>query len=258
MIVFIIPYRDRYYHKVHFDKYMEYILEDYDKDDYRFLFVHQQDDLPFNRGAMKNIGFLYVKENYANYKNITLVFHDIDTIPAEKGLLDYKTRHGVVKHFYGFRFALGGIVSITAGDFEKVNGFPNYWNWGFEDNVLNMRINQNKSLTIDRDTFFSIGSMEILHEVDSFKKCYLNRSPSQNQCKTDEDGLNNLRVFKWNFEPTTNFLNVTNYTCKNKVDYNKIHIDNFIRASARMASQKNKSFRRVQDRFKIRLPSGRT
>ena len=258
MIVFIIPYRDRYYHKVHFDKYMEYILEDYDKDEYRFLFVHQQDDLPFNRGAMKNIGFLYVKENYTNYKDITLVFNDIDTIPAEKGLLDYKTSHGVVKHFYGFKYALGGIVSITAGDFEKVNGFPNYWNWGYEDNVLNIRINQNKSITIDRDTFFSLGSMEILHEVDSYKKCYLNRSPSQHQCNTDKDGINNLRVFKWNFDSTTNFLNVINYRCKNNVDYNKIHIDNVIRASARMVSQNNKSFRRVHDRFKIRLPSGGT
>ena len=136
MIVFIIPYRDRYYHKVHFDKYMEYILEDYDKDEYRFLFVHQQDDLPFNRGAMKNIGFLYVKENYANYKDITLVFHDIDTIPAEKGLLDYNTRHGVVKHFYGFRNTLGGIVSITGKDFELTNGFLNLWGWGLEDNSL--------------------------------------------------------------------------------------------------------------------------
>jgi len=255
MIVFIIPYRDRYYHKVHFDKYMEYILEDYDKDEYMFLFVHQQDDLPFNRGAMKNIGFLYVKENYANYKDITLVFNDIDTIPAEKGLLDYKTRHGVVKHFYGFKHALGGIVSITAGDFEKVNGFPNYWNWGYEDNVLNMRINQNKSMTIDRDTFFSIGSMEILHEVDSFKKFYVNKQPPQNKQYSENDGIHNVKVSKWNFDPSTNFLNVTQYTCKNNVDYSKIHIDHVVSAAAKEAMKNKKDFRKpINNRFHIRIP----
>ena len=254
MIVFIIPYRDRYYHKVHYDKYMEYILEDYDKDEYRFLFVHQQDNLPFNRGAMKNIGFLYVKQNYSNYKDITLVFNDIDTIPAEKGLLDYKTCHGVVKHYYGFRFALGGIVSITAGDFEKVGGFPNYWNWGYEDAILNYRVNQNKSMTIDRSTYFSIGSMEILHEVDSFRKTYTNKPPSIKESLSEKDGIHNLSVSKWNFDPATNFLNVTNYTCKNKVDYNKIHTDNILNAAYKIASQNKKGNRRpVNNRFKMKI-----
>ena len=257
MIVFIIPYRDRYYHKVHFDKYMEYILEDYDKDEYRFLFVHQQDDLPFNRGAMKNIGFLYVKENYTNYKDITLVFHDIDTIPAEKGLLDYKTRQGVVKHFYGFRFALGGIVSITAGDFERVNGFPNYWNWGYEDNVLNMRIIQNPNMIINRNTFFDFGSMQILHEVDSFKKFYVRRPPPKNELQSEKDGINNLQVFNWNFEPTTNFLNVTNYNCKFKLDHNKIHIDHVLNAAYKVATQNKKGNRRgINNRFKMKLLGG--
>ena len=60
--IFIVPYRNREQHKTHFDVYMKYILEDIPQDDYEIFFIHQQDNRPFNRGAMKNIGFLAMKD----------------------------------------------------------------------------------------------------------------------------------------------------------------------------------------------------
>ena len=70
-IIFIIPYRDRYYEMEHFKVYMNYILEDIAKTDYEIFFIHQLDNRPFNRGAMKNIGFISMKNKYPNdYKNI--------------------------------------------------------------------------------------------------------------------------------------------------------------------------------------------
>ena len=70
--VFIIPYRDRIEHKEFFTVYMKHVLEDIPKTDYEIYFVEQKNTLPFNRGAMKNIGFLALKYKYPNnYKNIT-------------------------------------------------------------------------------------------------------------------------------------------------------------------------------------------
>ena len=56
--IFIIPYRNREKEKALFITHMNYILEDISNSSYELFFVHQQDNLPFNRGAMKNIGFL--------------------------------------------------------------------------------------------------------------------------------------------------------------------------------------------------------
>ena len=132
--IFIIPFRNREYQQAIFLNCMEKILKD--ETDYEIVFSHQTDKRHFNRGAVKNIGFIYVKDTYPNdWENITLIFHDIDYIPYKK-LFSYDTTHGSVKHFYGLKAALGGIWAIKGKDYEKIKGFPNYWAWGFEDNKI--------------------------------------------------------------------------------------------------------------------------
>ena len=218
MIIFIIPYRNRKYHKIHFLKYMEYILEDIR--DYEILFVNQNDDRLFNRGAMKNFGFKYVKDAYPEtYKNITLVFNDIDTIPAEKGLLDYETRPGVIKHFYGFEFCLGGIFSITAGDFEKINGFPNYWTWGLEDNTIHYRANA-YNIHIDRSVFYKIGSMEIIHSVDELVKFKKKSATTNTALRHETNGLDSLNTYVLDYKDGV--LNVNSFDCKFSINKNDI------------------------------------
>jgi hypothetical protein len=99
--IFVVPYRNRVQHKFFFSKYMSFILEG--KDDYEIVFSHQCDARTFNRGAVKNIGFLSMKHKYPeHYKDITFIFNDVDTIPFNK-IFDYETTHGVVKHYYGFK-----------------------------------------------------------------------------------------------------------------------------------------------------------
>ena len=137
-VVFIVPYRDRNAHRFAFTSIMRTIVKDINC---KIIFSHQKDTRPFNRGAMKNSGFLYIKDVYPNdYKNITFVFHDIDIIPWFKGQFSYQTTDGTINHFYGFKRGLGGIFAIKGKDFEDVNGFPNYWSWGLEDNILKWRV----------------------------------------------------------------------------------------------------------------------
>lgn len=190
-IVFIVPYRARENQKQLFQTYMKYLMEDYDSERYEIYFAHQCDKRPFNRGAVKNIGFLAIKNLYPeHYRDITLVFNDVDTMPFNKNLLNYEIETaGSVKHFYGFTFALGGIFSIKGSDFEKVNGFPNYWGWGLEDNVIQKRLTDN-NIVIDRNQFYPIHSREILQIHDDVKRLVSNRQPGQAELTRDKASLN--------------------------------------------------------------------
>jgi hypothetical protein len=207
-IVFIVPYRDRKYEKVHFTIYMKYIMEDYNKSDYEIYFSHQKDNRPFNRGAMKNIGFLAIKDKYPlNYQNITFVFNDIDTLPSIKNLLNYETISGEVKHFYGFKFALGGIFSIKGCDFEKINGFTNNWGWGLEDNIIQKNI-LNNNLKINRDNFFYLNSKEIIHLYDSPERLINNDDIKKYNNKIYLDALN--KITNLEYEIINNLENMNN------------------------------------------------
>jgi hypothetical protein len=184
--VFIVPYRDRIQHKFFFSKHMSFILED--ETDYEIYFSHQCDSRSFNRGATKNIGFLAIKNKYPDhYKKMTFIFNDVDTMPFHK-LFDYRATPGIVNHYYGFRYTLGGIVAITGEDFELINGFPNYWGWGMEDNVLQKRCQQ-YGLTINRNVFYPIGSQEILQLFDGISRIINRKDPWR---ATYDDGLNGL------------------------------------------------------------------
>ena len=208
--VFIVPYRDREQHKHFFDRHMKYILEDYDPSTYDIIFSHQNNNLPFNRGAMKNIGFLYAKEKYPNYKDINFIFNDVDTLPYRKGLLDYNVKKGEIKHYYGFTFALGGIFSIKGEDFEKIDGFPNLWSWGYEDNVMQDRALQN-NITINRSQFYPIFNSNILHILDQYSKNVSLKNKSMYEGKTITDGISTLSDVSYQFNYSTNLLDVSTF-----------------------------------------------
>ena len=206
--IIIVPYRDREKHK---NMFLEQMVHNFRHlEDYKIYFAHQDDNRPFNRGAMKNIGFLVVKDLYPdNYKDITLVFNDVDTLPYTKNFIDYNTTNGIVKHFFGFKFALGGILSIKAGDFELINGFPNFWAWGYEDNALQARAIKHK-IKIDRSNMLEPGSNAIIHLKDDILKT-VNKEEYQMYKEKSNEGYKNIVDLEYYYNDTNGFLNVKQF-----------------------------------------------
>ena len=210
--VFIVPYRNRIQHKFFFSKYMSFILEN--DEDYEIYFTHQCDARTFNRGAVKDIGFIAIRNKYPqHYKDITFIFNDVDTIPFTK-IFDYETTHGVVKHYYGFKYALGGIVVMKGADFEKTNGFPCFWGWGMEDNALQKRCDA-VGLRIDRSVFYNIGSPEILQLFDGISRIISKKDPWRGENDNGVDGLRTITQLKYTIDeksenPNDNIFSVHN------------------------------------------------
>jgi hypothetical protein len=188
--IFIVPYRNRGPQFHFFCKWInEFILKD--NNDYEIYFSHQYDNRVFNRGAVKNIGFIIAKKLYPNdYKNITFIFNDIDCLPY-KNIFSYETDIGKVAHYYGFKHSLGGIVVIKGIDFENINGFINLYSWGQEDRSLQTRCIKN-NITIDRSNFYQIGSKEILQLFDGVNRIINNNELKKIIYDDNTDGLNTI------------------------------------------------------------------
>jgi hypothetical protein len=209
--IFVVPYRDRERFLYVYMNHMSWILED-EKDPYEIIISHQNDTRPFNRGAMKNLGFYYAKQKYPNhYKNIVFIFQDIDTMPGTKNIMDFNTTHGVVKHYFGYDFALGGIFSIMGSDFERINGFPNFWGWGFEDNTINTRCKHHK-IVIDRSKMHPINSKMILQYVTGPYRMVDNKAVHKLITVSANKGLSEITNISTTINELRPNINMVNFT----------------------------------------------
>jgi hypothetical protein len=150
----IVPYRARQQHLRDFVAHLRgYFARDkLDKAiPYRVLIVEQEPGLPFNRGALLNIGFILEREQ-SDY----VCFHDVDYLPiwADYSWTEQPSRiiwygadwrpiasgHSDL-HTANDREHFFGAVILTPNEaFERVNGYSNrYWGWGFEDLDLRRR-----------------------------------------------------------------------------------------------------------------------
>jgi DNA primase len=138
-------------------------------------------------------------------------------VPYDSGIIQYETRAGIVKHFYGVKFALGGIFSIKGGDFERTNGFPNFWTWGGEDNYMQYRVLQS-GLKIDRRGFFPLQHPNILQMVEGIMRTISRSEAEMVFYKTTNDGLYTIQNLNYNEEEKLN---------TNAVDFRYIHVSHF-------------------------------
>ena len=200
-LIFIVPFRNRASQLNVFLNHMKWLLEG---KEYEIIISHQNDKRFFNRGAMKNLGFMYAREKYPNdYKNITFVFHDIDCLVSLKNMTNFQTRVGVVKHIFGFRQTLGGIFSIKGVDYETINGFPCIWNWGYEDNAIRSRWLHYKKLgkntynpyCVDYSEFYGFQDKRIVQMWHGDKKIF-NRTQAYKSfanATTSGDGITTIK-----------------------------------------------------------------
>ena len=168
-LAIIVPYRDRPNHLRTFVKYMREFLPKNGVEEFEIFVVEQNDNSPFNRGKLLNIGSKVAMEEGFDY----LCFHDVDLLPIDADysypeypsslISDIENKDGDIL----FRY-FGGVTIFNVEDFKGINGYSNnYWGWGFEDDDLFHRVTHGglyfdveKLGVNNRSTFF----VEIMEE----------------------------------------------------------------------------------------------
>ena len=194
----IIPYRNRSEHLRLFIQYMHPYLMKQNAINYQFFVIEQDDNLPFNRGNLLNIGFQ--ESLQLNPSLNCFIFHDVDILPLN--LLQFYTCSDIPRHLCSyldkFRYVLiypnlfGGVVSIKKEKFLQVNGYSNMFNgWGGEDDDFFQRIKhkfgyiERYGKDIGRCVMLNHHQNEVINESRSkFLKNVVSRLES--------DGLSNL------------------------------------------------------------------
>src|SRR3990167_8117514 len=134
-VAIIVPYMDsdpaqnRAFHLRQFLTYMPVYLARHGVP-YQIYIMEQAGNEKFNRGALLNAGLVEAKKRNAYTR---FIFHDADLLPCERLAVQYARTdaEGPIVHL-GARWTsrytgpayMGGVISFTASDFEKVNGFP--------------------------------------------------------------------------------------------------------------------------------------
>jgi hypothetical protein len=139
----IVPYRDR---ASQLQQFLPHIAAYFRRDkldcriDYRVHVVEQHGSGPFNRGRLKNAGYLLSRGD-ADY----FCFHDVDYLPV---WADYSCPRGPARLiWHGLTLRedhatfFGAVVMFPGPDFVRINGYSNeYWGWGYEDAELRDRV----------------------------------------------------------------------------------------------------------------------
>ena len=165
----VVPYRDREYQlKMFIPKIVE-ILK-FRNINYQIYIIEQEQSKPFNSGKLKNIGTIFSIISGCDY----IVFNDVDTIPASNDIFyDYPGEK--VNHLFGYTMCLGGAISLSVENIERINGFfNNYWGWGFEDTDLKFKVEM-CDLTIDETNgIFTDMDIDKNKPIDERKFLFLN------------------------------------------------------------------------------------
>lgn len=148
-VAIIVPMRHRWYQ---FQQVLINLLMILRKQQlcYQIFVIEQNRKEKFNRGKLRNIGFV---EAWKRFRFDCVIFHDADVIPINAQIpygCDPDTRLQPVhlssamdRHGYKLLYPklAGGVLKMTPEHFVRINGYSNlYWVWGGEDDDLYRRI----------------------------------------------------------------------------------------------------------------------
>jgi hypothetical protein len=146
----IIPYRDR---EAHLKKMLPHTVSFFRRNtDIEPLFVlaEQDDDLPFNKGAILNHAYAacagmidYVCFNDVDYMPMWADYTE-PNLPSRivwYGMDKRPVGHGTDRAVCAQRYGLAAVAVMRKWHFEACNGYSNtYWGWGYEDTDLAKRL----------------------------------------------------------------------------------------------------------------------
>lgn len=164
----IIPYRDRVpalervIPSLH--SYVSKQVEEYE-----ILVIEQNDNKPFNKGLLNNIGFKLSESDY-------VCFHDVDLLPEFSDYSFPEVPSHISSHCSQFNYVnipdkiMGGVILFRREHFISVNGYSNeFVGWGKEDDDLYERCLREK-LTPYKHPFGKFFSVPHVHRLSNQKE----------------------------------------------------------------------------------------
>ena len=151
----IIPYRARgtnEFRKRQHDMLLSHLVNYVQGIPYTALVIEQDDDQPFNRGKLFNIGMLEAKKLCGSTEVGAAYFchQNVDLIPTT---VEYKRYGPGFTDIYGYPGGLGAMYFCDYASYETVNGYPNdLYGWGVDDTALMERCNL-EHVPIDRSAY---------------------------------------------------------------------------------------------------------
>lgn len=128
----LTPYRNRSEHLAKFIPHMKSYLPACE-----IVVIEQDDERPFNRGALLNCGYREFSPDY-------FALHDIDKLPVSANYSEpVESPRQLADNKFQTMSYFGGVTLFSGKTFELIGGFRNdFWGWGGEDNELLARLHK--------------------------------------------------------------------------------------------------------------------
>ncbi|XP_038054937.1 beta-1,4-galactosyltransferase 6-like [Patiria miniata] len=213
-VAIIIPYRHREYHLPILLRHLVPMLKR-QLLQFAIYVVNQENDLPFNRATLMNVGFL---ESLNFSKWDCFVLHDVDHVPLSD-LNNYGCTNMPKRMLSGsdrwnnkipYRTFFGAVTGMTRENIRTINGFPNvYWGWGGEDDEIWRRVRAHHIRIIKTKGpthFYKV----IAHHHDSAPKNKDRKKLLRTfKSRFNHDGLNNIKYARLRIELHALYTNIS-------------------------------------------------